>query len=168
MTNPENTTAPAAPKARVNRWLAIALTASVALNLLGLGWGATRYYKHREIARAPFAQIEGRFAKHLPENAARAFRTELDKTRQAVGPLAFGEVRREMAGALAAEPFESAALRAAMDKQRSRMEVFQTGMQNALLAGAEAMTPEERKRYAEKLSRLGRHFEGKWGERERR
>lgn len=165
MTDTTNSNPAGTPKPRVNRWLAIALTASVALNLLGLGWGATRYYKHREMARAPFTQLEGRFAKHLPASAATAFRTELEKTREAIGPLAFGNVRRDLAAALSAEPFDAAALRSVMDRQRARMDQFQSGMQNALLAAAEAMTPEERKRYAEKLGRVGKHWDGEHGRR---
>jgi len=158
-------TASPSPKPRANRWLVIALTASVALNLAAIGWGASRYYKHREMARAPFTQLEGRFAKHLPASAAQAFRTELEKTRQAVGPLAFGAVRRDLATALAAEPFDANALQAAMEQQRKRLEQFHTGMQSALLAAAQAMTPEERKLYAEKLGRMGRHWDGERGKR---
>lgn len=152
-------TAALTPKPRYNKWLAIALTVSVALNLAAIGWGASRYYKSREIARAPFAQLEMRFSRHLPDAAAAAFRAELDKTRQAVGPVEFGLVRRSLAAALGAEPFDAKALNAAMEQQRLRMEQFHQGMQAALLAAAQAMTPEERKRYAEKLARMPKHWE---------
>ncbi len=44
----------------------------------------------------------------------------------------------------------------AMTAQRTKMATFQEGLQNSLLAAAEAMTPAERKEYAEKLKQVGK------------
>jgi len=143
-------------KPRSPRWLKIALTASLALNLAFVGWGAAQFYKHRQFARAPITAAGERIDRMLPEKAARAFREEMEKTRKTLGPISFGAERRMLAEALAAEPFDIAKLREAMTTQRSKMETFQQGLQNSLLAAAEAMTPAERRDYAEKLKQMGR------------
>ena len=152
----ENAPTVTAAKPRSGRWLKIALTASLALNLAFVGWGAAQFYKHREFARAPLTAAGERIDRMLPEKAARAFREEMDKTRKTLGPISFGAERRMLADALAAEPFDLEKLRAAMTTQRTKMETFQAGMQSSLLAAAEAMTPAERKEYAEKLKQMGR------------
>lgn len=149
---------PIAPEAkpRSPRWLKIVLTASLALNLAFIGWGAAQFYKHRQFDRAPITAAGERLDRMLPEKAARAFRSEMEKTRKALGPVSFGAERRMLAEALAAEPFDIAKLREAMTNQRIKMETFQEGLQNSLLAAAEAMTPAERKDYAEKLKQMGK------------
>lgn len=139
------------------RWLIIALTASVALNLAVIGWAGARFYKHREWAAAPFGQIERRVARHLPPAAADAFRAEIAKVGE-TGP-SFGPVRRELSEALGAEPYDPAKLAAAMTARRQQLERFHTAMQNGLLAAANAMTPAERKEYAEKLAKFGKHMD---------
>ncbi|MBX3456550.1 periplasmic heavy metal sensor [Ferrovibrio sp.] len=151
-TAPDNV--PAKPRGKP--WLKIALTASLALNLAFVGWGAAQFYKHKQFARAPLTAAGERIDRMLPEKAARAFREEMDKTRKQLGPISFGEERRALAEALAAEPFDIAKLRDSMTAQRSKMATFQEGLQNSLLAAAEAMTPAERKEYAQKLKHMGK------------
>ena len=47
-------------KSKTNRWLAIALIVSVAINLGFAGFGAVRYFKYREFAERRDWQIEDR------------------------------------------------------------------------------------------------------------
>lgn len=153
-----NMTSPA-PAPRANRWLLIALTASLALNVAAIGWGAARYYKFREGMRSPVGMIEERIERRLPENAAKAFRAEMAETRKALGPVSFGAEREKLAEALRSEPFDSARLKSEFASQRARMDQFQRGMQGALVAAAEAMTPAERREFAEKMMRRARHHD---------
>lgn len=148
-----------APGARPSRWLKIALIASLALNVAFVAWGATRFVKYRHMGERPGRMIEERIARHLPDDAAEAFRKAMADTRQRE-PVSFSALRHDMARALAAEPFDRARFEALLAEHRSRLDSFQQGLQAGLLAAADAMTPEQRKAYAEKMLRHGgRHRE---------
>lgn len=146
---------PSAPKSRASRWLKIGLIASLALNVAFIGWGATRFAKHHRMGERPGAQIEERIARRLPDNAAQAFRQAMDTSRRGE-PVSFHALRRDIAEALAAEPFDRARLEALLSEHRGRLDRFQQGLQAGLLAAADTMTPEQRKEYAEKMLRHGR------------
>lgn len=153
MAEPTPTT-PTQQKSRLNRWLAIGLIVSVALNLGFIGWGAARWIKYSRFAERPAVHFEERVARHLPDNAAKAFRNAMEGTRRS-SALSFYDLRRDIASALAAEPYDRAKLEALLSEHRNRLDQFQIGMQAGLLAAADAMTPEQRKRYAEYMLRHG-------------
>lgn len=148
-----DTTAPA-PKSKLNRWLAIGLIASVAVNLAFIGFGATRFYKHRDMAERRGAQIEDQFARRLPDNAAKAFREAFEQSRKG-GAVSHWQMRRDLGAALGAEPYDRPKLEAVLAEHRQRLDQLQQGLQAGLLAAADAMTPEQRREYAEKLMRRG-------------
>lgn len=148
-------TAPtAAPKPKLNRWLAIGLIASVAINLAFIGFGATRFYKYRDIAERRGGQIEDQFARRLPDNAAKAFREAFEQSRKG-GAISHWQMRRDLGAALGAEPYDRTRLAAVLAEHRLRLDQLQQGLQAGLLAAADAMTPEQRRDYAEKLMRRG-------------
>ena len=70
-------------------------------------------------------------------------------------------LRRDIAEALAAEPFDKARFEALLAEHRGRLDRFQQGLQAGLLAAAETMTPEQRKEYAERMLRHGRRDKGR-------
>lgn len=144
------------PAARPNRWLKIALIVSLALNVAFIAWGATRFVKYRHIGERPGSMIEQRIARHLPDEAAMAFRKAVTETRKGQ-PVSFAALRDDIAQALAAEPFDRARFEALLAEHRSRLDNFQQGLQAGLLAAADAMTPEQRKAYAERMLRHGGH-----------
>ncbi|WP_298722571.1 periplasmic heavy metal sensor [uncultured Ferrovibrio sp.] len=145
---------PAPQKSRMNRWLAIGLIISVAFNLAFIGWGATRFVKFRSMTEQSSVHFVDRIARKLPDNAARAFRQAVENSRKSQA-VSFSDLRRDIASALAAEPYDRARLEALLQEHRNRLDQFQTGIQAGLLAAADAMTPEQRKHYAEHMLRHG-------------
>lgn len=145
---------PPAPKSRMNRWLAIGLIVSVALNLGFIGFGATRFYKFRNMDRMPATQVEDQVARRLPDHAAEAFRKAVREHREP-GMTPFHQMRRELAETLAADPFDRDKFARLLADHRDRLDDFQQGMQAGLLAAADAMTPAERREYAGRLLRHG-------------
>lgn len=156
MADPNTTPPPAAPapKSRANRWLAIGLIASVAINLAFVGWGAVRFVKYSRWMDRDRAHIEEQFARRLPDDAGKAFRKAFEKTHKG-NALTLREMSRELGTALAAEPYDRARLEAALLEHRRRLDQLQQGLQAGLLAAADAMTPEERAKLARKLMRHG-------------
>jgi uncharacterized membrane protein len=144
----------AAPKSRLNRWLAIGLIASVALNIGFAGFGAVRFFKYREYAERRGWQIEDQVARRLPDNAAHAFRHAFEDARKG-GALSQYQMRRDLAAALSAEPYDRNRLAAVLAEHRLRLDQVQEGMQAGLLAAADAMTPEQRRDFAERMLRRG-------------
>ncbi|HEX6957424.1 MAG TPA: periplasmic heavy metal sensor [Ferrovibrio sp.] len=150
-------TAPPAPAPRrsaANRWLAIGLIVSVAINLAFIGWGATRMAGFHRMSPRTSDQVEEQIARRLPEHAAHAFREAMDHARKG-NKASFQQMRYDIAQALATEPYDRARLEALLRQHRQRMDQFQQSLQAGLLAAADAMTPEERKAYAERMLRHG-------------
>lgn len=143
-----------APKSRLNRWLAIGLIASVALNLAFIGWGAVRFIKYSRWVDRDRVHIEEQFARRLPEEAGQAFRKAFDKAETGKA-FTLRDMNRDLASALAAEPYNRSALEAALLEHRRRLDQLQQGLQAGFLAAADAMTPEERQKFARRLARHG-------------
>jgi uncharacterized membrane protein len=142
-------------KPRFNRWLAVGLIVSAALNLAFIGWGAARYIHHSRMAdRPPSGQIEDQITRRMPDRAAAAFRAAVEKNAR-LPRGAFMRFRHEIAAAIAAEPFDRAKLAGLLDEHRRRLDLFQEGVQSGLLAAIDAMTPEERQQYARRMLRHG-------------
>jgi uncharacterized membrane protein len=139
-------------KSKVNRWLAVALIASVAINLGFAGFGAVRYFKYREFAERRGWQIEDQVARRLPDNARQAFRQAFEEGRKG-GAVSHHQMRRDLSAALGAEPYDHNRLAAVLDEHRRRLDQLQAGMQAGMLAAADAMTPEQRQDFAERMMR---------------
>ncbi len=154
MSAPAASPTPVQPKSRLNRWLAIGLIASVALNIGFAGFGAVRYYKYKQFAERKGWQIEEQVARKLPDNAAEAFRRAFDDGRKG-GSVSHHQMRRELAQALGAEPYDHNRLAAVLNEHRQRLDQLQEGMQAGMLAAADAMTPQQRREFAERMLRRG-------------
>lgn len=151
---------PPPARSKVNRWLAIALIVSVALNLGFAGFGAARYFKYREFAESRGWQIEDQVARRLPDNAAKAFRKAFEQSRKG-GDAPHHQMRRDLSAALAAEPYDHDRLAAVLDDYRRHLDQMQSGLQAGMLAAADAMTPEQRREFAERmLRRSHKHMRG--------
>ncbi|MCW0232683.1 MAG: periplasmic heavy metal sensor [Ferrovibrio sp.] len=146
--------ASAAPKSRLNRWLAIGLIASVALNIGFASFGAVRFFKYRELAERRGWQIEDQVARKLPDNAAKAFRHAFEDGRKG-GAISHNQMRRDLGAALGAEPYDHNRLAAVLAEHRQRLDQLQAGMQAGLLAAADAMTPDQRREFAARMLRRG-------------
>lgn len=150
--SPTPTSSP--PKPKLNRWLAGALILSVALNIGFMSFGAVRFFKYRDLAERRGMQVEDQFARRLPDNAAKAFREAFEGSRKG-GAVSHWQMRRDLGAALGSEPYDHARLAAVLAEHRQRLDQLQQGLQAGLLAAADAMTPEQRREYAERLMRRG-------------
>ncbi|MGC9448590.1 periplasmic heavy metal sensor [Cereibacter johrii] len=167
---------PTPPSAsRAPRWIKVALALSVALNLavVGMAGGAIWRFRADDDMRGPVRDLGfGPFAEALaPEDRKEMRRAFLDERGD------FRMIRREMRedframlATLRAEPYDAAALQAVLDRQQRRG--AETAALGSRLLGAriEAMTPEERRAFADRLeaslTRKGHHGEHR-GERGR-
>lgn len=153
-----DTMPPPPARSRVNRWLAVALIASVAINLGLAGFGAVRFFKYRDFAERRGWQIEDQVARRLPDNARQAFRQAFEDSRKG-GSFSHQQMRRDLSAALGTEPYDHNRLAAVLDEHRRRLDQLQAGMQAGLLAAADAMTPEQRQEFAERMMRRN-HMRG--------
>jgi hypothetical protein len=90
----------------------------------------------------------------MPERAASAFRTALEKNER-LPRGTFLRFHREVAAAIAAEPYDRNKLATLLNEHRQRLDTFQEGVQAGLLAAIDAMTPEQRQDYARDMLRRG-------------
>ncbi|MGP3697506.1 periplasmic heavy metal sensor [Rhodobacter sp. NSM] len=166
----EMTSAPP-PAPRSPLWMRIALAVSVALNLAVVGMaGGAMWRFHSGEMRGPVRDLGfGPFSEALaPEDRKEMRRAFLDQRGD------FRMIRREMRedfqsmlAILRAEPFDPAALQAVLDRQQQRG--ARTAELGARLLGQRigAMTPDERRafadRLAESLTRRGHHGERRDG-----
>lgn len=150
----QNANPPAAPaKARVNKWLAAGLILSVAVNLGVGGFAVARHMKFRNMEARGAQGFEEQVARRLPGPAAEAFRKAFGEHRPDRSERMF--LRQELSAALAVEPYDSARVATVLAEQSRRLDDLRKGMQAGLLAAADAMTPEERRKFAERLERHG-------------
>lgn len=153
-----------------SRWLVIALAISVALNIgmIGLGIGFATGSPHWGRGVDPTAGL-ARLLRSLPE----ARRAEL--TRSGAPAISDGELRRrivasmrdlrasqrQIASALAEEPFDSDAVAEALASFREHYAANQAGSHEAFVAILERLTPEEKRQFLETMrpdkDRRGRH-----------
>ena len=129
------------------RWLVVALAVSLALNIAVLGFAiGTASGGIPRLARPSFDPTVGigRLLRFLPEErreavadraARRQVRESLRQLRAAQG---------DVTDALAQEPFDADALRAALERFRERFAASQMGSHAALVAISGKLTPEER------------------------
>jgi uncharacterized membrane protein len=137
-----------APGAVVPRWL---LIASLALNLFFVGIGAALLIRQPAPPdRSTAARIE-RLAATLPAADAAKLRDKFQAHRAAVETARQGydAARDAIRDALRREPFDVAAMLAAMTRARAARQTFDQELQTLLANAAAEMSPEGRARLAE-------------------
>ncbi len=167
-----DTGTPVPPSVRRIPWLKAALIASLAVNLLFIGAGVTRFMLREQPDR-----ISGLSQMQI---IPRKFFSELDGPRKAelLGVFrefrpAFRDGRRAarqeiavIAAALEAEPYDAARVKAAIDGFSARSESLVASGGQAALTLIERLTPEERKllaRHIRQRSERGREMKGERG-----
>jgi uncharacterized membrane protein len=148
---------PPAPQGTGSRRLKYALIASLALNLLVVGTVAGAMYTfHRHppprMGYGPHQDfgLMG-LTRWLPEDRRKEMRRKLREDRERLRPLVdeLRAARRDAATKLAAEPFDSAALKAAFDVAGEKDRTVRDAAVTAFLAHAEQLKPEERRKLAD-------------------
>ncbi|WP_420428092.1 periplasmic heavy metal sensor [Algiphilus sp.] len=128
--------------------LAVALLASLAVNLLAAGWVlGQRVAAPQHMERGMLRHM----ARHLPAEVRAPLREAMRERRR---PLfdAFRDVRQArqaVRAALAREPFDAAALEAALARQRAGTAALQQLMHGAMVQTATRLPPEQRQRWSE-------------------
>lgn len=125
-------------------WLRGALGASLALNLVLGGLLLTR-----PASGGPpsISRMQAQIERALPEADRAVFRAAVDAGRPRYEPLlqALRESRPPVREALVREPFDAAALRAAMAGSRQRWQEFSAQFDDSLAEGLAALSPEGRR-----------------------
>jgi uncharacterized membrane protein len=143
------------PLAGRMKWL---LIGSLALNLLVAGAAIGMFTKHRRTAAGAdlnvvrlVANDHGvqKFFRTLGPDREAAFRPILDDRRQTLVPLrvAARAARRDAAASLAAEPFDAARFKSAMEGLQAAEAAANRSAVSLLTTALEKMTPEERARF---------------------
>lgn len=137
----------AAPR---SRWPFYALIASLAVNLLFVGWVGAAMWHHRHGPGGWRGGEEGGlmgFARQVPEDRRAALRTKLKAARETVRPLraAVNDAWTAANASLAAEPFDKAAGKAAFDRAIEADSKMRAKIDDELLTIAESLTSDERK-----------------------
>lgn len=156
--------------ARAFRWVLPALFVSLGLNLFVGGVLAGRYLAPAPpepspaFARLPMDEdrpvqaLVQRIAARLPAGERAAFVEAVSGHREAMAAAAGAvhEARRKVNMAMAAEPFDRAALDAAFAELRASSDQFRTAMHRAIADGVQGISVESRRHLAER-DRRGRH-----------
>jgi uncharacterized membrane protein len=140
--------------APAGRWSRRILFISLALNLFFVGAWAALAWRHYAWERhrpwTPAVRIE-RLAEALPaadaEKLRAQFRASQSNIDAAVG--SFRQAQRAMREALRADPFDAAALRAAMAQARSARSRLDEALQDVIATAGATMTPEGRRSLAD-------------------
>ena len=149
-----DTPPPAAPR-RAPVWMRVTLVLSLAFNLLIVGIVAGALASGRAGGPPRIVDLSlGPLTRALSDEDRAAIGEAL-RNREGFRPprpVQRMAAARDLKQALIAEPFDRAELARLLDAQRSRAaEVFEAG-QDALLDQLEAMTPEERRAFADRLA----------------
>lgn len=157
---------PGPPVARLPRWLYAAMITSLAVNLLFIGGVGAAIWHHK---RGGGHGADGdmglmRFARQLPGDRQTLVREQVSAARQSIRPLrrAVRDAWFDTNTALAAEPFNKDAFKAASARQTEAEAKFKTAISDALADTADKLTPQERKLLQEWREKhvprmLGRH-----------
>jgi uncharacterized membrane protein len=139
------------------RWLKLALIASVALNLVFVGAGVTRYFMSGPAERMSMGSQMQLFPRKFFAELERPRRAELLRVFRGYDP-AFREGRaaaraqiKVLAAALAAEPYDSGKVQAAVEGFTARSESLAQSGGAAALTLIGKLSPEERKLLAQQL-----------------
>jgi uncharacterized membrane protein len=154
-----------APTGRGTVWMRAALGASLALNLVlgavALGFVGAPAAPPAALPRAGaeprrgFERMLARLEAALPEPDRPAFRQVIDAERPRYEPplQALRAARRAVDEALARDPFDPAALRAAMQDWSARSVAFNAAFTDTLVHAMDAVSPQGRARIAEARDR---------------
>ena len=136
------------------RW-AIVLFSSLALNLFIGGvfvshWGG----RGHDVARSHAFGLRGA-SRHMDEDTRTAMRSMWSERADEMRPLweSMRQARQETIGALGAEPFDKAALEAALAKSLAASIASQEAFHAALVDSASELTPEQRRSFFAAASR---------------
>ncbi|MFY0690664.1 MAG: periplasmic heavy metal sensor [Paracoccaceae bacterium] len=138
-------------------WLRIILVLSLGLNLLFVGAILGARLSDRgpgpdKVTRGMPIGVYGRALERRDQRAlGRAFRKEM-RASSAPERARLREIPPRVIGALVAEPYDPAQVEALFDLQRDRMLELHDVGRKLLLERIAAMSPEERARYAQRLS----------------
>ncbi|MBC7103720.1 MAG: periplasmic heavy metal sensor [Parvibaculum sp.] len=142
------------------RWLGPAFLASLAVNIFLIGLISVPLFfrppHDGEFGLPPRGVGPGMFHrsfKDLPEADRKAIRAAMLGHFPEIRPhlLAMREAKSELADAVAADPYDEAAVRAAFDKMDRAMKQMGEVGRDAMMAGFEKLSPEQRKRVAEAM-----------------
>lgn len=146
---------PTAPVARPRAWMRWLLIASLALNLAiaGLVAGAVVRARHMGPPHG-FDLAIGPIARALAPEDRRWIMRDLAGNRAlpARDPAARRAEMRALLAAVTAQPFDPAAVAAALETQRSGAQSLQIAAETALVARLATMSPEARAAFAARLS----------------
>ncbi|MFN4355928.1 periplasmic heavy metal sensor [Parvibaculum sp.] len=143
----------------LRRWLGPALLISLALNLFLVALISVPFFKGpRDGGFGPIprghgpALMQGAF-RELPEEDRQEIRRAMREKFREIRPhfKEMHEARDALAGALAAEPYDEAAVRAAFDGMSSAMMAMSDMGRDAMLETFAKLTPEQRKRVADAM-----------------
>jgi len=152
------------------RWLAPALLASLALNLFLIALMAVPLLMGPPgLDRHGPPGMMGMYHsfKDLPRGDREAIREAMRGKFPAIRPHMrdMGAARAALADALAAEPYDEAAVRAAFDTMDEAMREMTAVTRDAMLAGFAKLSPEQRQRMAEAMREGGERHKLRWRER---
>jgi len=143
---------------RSGKWLAAALTASLAVNVflgglfVGRWMGPSPVLADRGPPRGerPVQAMIDRMANALDAGERATFEAVMDKHRARLSATnaEYRDARRRTVELMSAEPFDAAKLEAAMRHLRDRNIEFQTTMHTALIEAAAALPPAARQKIA--------------------
>ena len=155
-----NDITPPAARPQQRRWLGPAFLASLAVNIFLLGLISVPLFFRpppgNGFGLPPGGAGPGMFHqsfRNLPEADRKAIRTTMLGHFPEIRPhlLAMREAKSELADAVAADPYDEAAVRAAFDKMDRAMKQMGEVGRDAMMAGFEKLSPEQRKRVAEAM-----------------
>lgn len=150
-----NMTPPSGKQQR--RWLGPALLASVAVNIFLVGLISVPLFfrppHDRDFGPPPRGAGPGMFHqsfRDLPEEDRKAIRTAMLGHFPEIRPhlIEMREAKAELADAVAADPYDEDAVRAAFDKMERAMKAMGDVGRDAMLSGFAKLTPEQRQRVA--------------------
>ncbi|RMD88632.1 MAG: periplasmic heavy metal sensor [Alphaproteobacteria bacterium] len=155
------------------KWLVAALVASIILNiffaafLVGRSvWHDGGRHRHAHHGETLTMRLELKaLGATLSGEARRALGDSMRARRDEVLPriAAIHEARREIIRLLSAPELDEAALRAAFDRLAEGLVALQRPLEETILEAATRMTPEERRRMAQKLAELQARSEWRSG-----
>lgn len=146
-------------QAKRARWLRNGLIASLAINFLVLGALAGHFLAKPPKGASPETTLAG-FSKTLPADRQQVLNSAVEADRQSVKQLRqdIRRARREASLALAAEPFDAAKLKAALDKIGELDGRLKSTGTSIFVEAAGKMTPEERRAFKEWRERQRPHW----------
>ncbi|MBX3492509.1 MAG: periplasmic heavy metal sensor [Parvibaculum sp.] len=158
------------PAKTPRRWLGPALLGSMALNLFLIALMAVPLVMGPPDGKRPGSPgMSGMFhsLKDLPREDREAIRQAMRGHFPAIRPHLrdMGAARTALADALAADPYDEVAARAAFDTMDEAMREMTAVTRDAMLAGFVKLTPEQRERMAQALRDGGERHKLRWRER---